>query len=257
MSELNLSTAQTTLAPSPAPDTNVRAWSRVLILLGLGGYFAYNIATGNLSNYINARFVWLSYVATGLFFALGVASAVQVITHTRAGATVNARALTWGVLVVGAVPLVFGVMIPSKPLGAEAVNGSISTTAVRGTNSTTFAIAPENRNILDWLRSFNDSADYTIFNGQPVDIIGFVYREPDFAEDQFMVARFTLSCCVADASALGLPVTYTGAGELEEGAWVHVIGQMKVGDFGEDLMPIIQPDDIVTVEQPEHPYLYP
>lgn len=257
MSELNLPTAQTTLTPAPAPDTYVRAWSRVLILLGLSGYFAYNIATGNLSNYINARFVWLSYVATGLFFALGVASAVQVIERTRTRASVNARALTWGVLVVGAIPLVFGVMVPSRPLGADAVNGSISTTAVRGANTAAFAIAPENRNILDWLRSFNDSADYTAFNGQPVDVIGFVYREPTFADDQFMVARFTLSCCVADASALGLPVTYPAAATLEEGAWVHITGRMQVGDFGDDLMPIVQPDAVVPVEQPEHPYLYP
>lgn len=256
MSEFNLNTAQTSLAPI-ASDTYVRAWSRVLILLGLSGYFAYNIATGNLSNYINARFVWLSYVATTLFFALGIASAIQVFLRTRIGATVTARALTWGVLVVGAVPLVFGVMVPSKPLGADAVNGSISTTAVRGANSTNFSIAPENRNILDWLRSFNESADYTAFNDQPVNLIGFVYREPDFPDNQFMVARFTMSCCVADASALGLPVAYTGPTGLESGTWIQVTGKMQVGKFGEDLMPIIQPDDIITIEQPEHPYLYP
>ena len=44
------------------------------------------------------------------------------------------------------------------------------------------------------------------FNGQPADLIGFVYSEPTFGGDHFMVARFAISCCVADASAIGVPV---------------------------------------------------
>src|SRR5687767_13241863 len=53
----------------------VQSWLKTLLLLGLGAYFAYNISSGNLSNYINVRFVWLSYVAAGIFLLLGVGNA--------------------------------------------------------------------------------------------------------------------------------------------------------------------------------------
>ncbi len=46
---------------------NAQEWIKTAILFALGFYFIYVIASGNLSNYINARFEWLSYVAAGLF----------------------------------------------------------------------------------------------------------------------------------------------------------------------------------------------
>jgi putative membrane protein len=247
------------LTTQPPPDASVRAWLRVLVLAGLGVYFAYNIYTGKLANYINERFVWLSYTATALFLLLALAAVVRNVKRgPEAAHSISTGAvITWGVLITAAIPLVFGVMVPSQPLGADAINGNISTTAVRGTNQKAFTIAPENRNVLDWLRSFNDSDDFSTFNGQPVNLVGFVYREPDFDSNEFMVARFTLSCCVADASALGLPVRYEAAASLTEGDWVQITGELRVEPFGEDEMPVIQVASVKQIEQPEHPYLYP
>ena len=31
-------------------------------------------------------------------------------------------------------------------------------------------------------------------------VVGFVYQDDRFGEDEFMVSRFTVSCCVADAA---------------------------------------------------------
>ena len=58
---------------------NAQEWIKTAILFALGFYFIYVIASGNLSNYINARFEWLSYVAAGLFLLLGAASLFDVI----------------------------------------------------------------------------------------------------------------------------------------------------------------------------------
>ena len=260
MSEINLREATTQLEPTTPPDEVARAWLRAVILVGLGGYFGYNIWSGNLANYINERFVWLSYVAVGLFLALGGASAYRAASggfKQNPYSLAKPRPLGWGVIGVAAIPLLLGVMVPSAPLGAEAVNGNISIRAVRGASTTEFSVPPEQRNVLDWLRSFNTTDDFEVFNGQPVDLIGFVYREPGFEENGFMVARFTLSCCVADASALGMPVLYEGAGGLTDGEWVRVRGALQVGEFAGDVLPIVRVREVTSVEQPEHPYLYP
>jgi uncharacterized repeat protein (TIGR03943 family) len=244
-------------------NETLQGWLKTALLIGLGLYFGFNIISGNLTNYINVRFVWLSYVAVLLFLLIGGYSAYHMLRH-HSGAGHDHHdhhhaPLSWGALAIIAVPLVLGTLIPSRPLGAEAVDGNLGRTSAAATTSSmaTFTINPLDRNVLDWLRVFNSTEDYTQLNGQPADVIGFVYTEPTFGENQFMVARFTISCCVADASAIGLPTYWAEADTLEQGQWVRVQGTMQVGEFRDDNLPILQANSIEVVEQPEHPYLYP
>jgi uncharacterized repeat protein (TIGR03943 family) len=230
------------------------------LLIGLGLYFVVNIISGNLTNYINVRFSWLSYVAAALFLLIGGFSALGLLNARRAehdhhhDHDHDHSAISWGTLMVIAVPLVLGTLIPSRPLGAESVDGNVSITAASVDNMV-LSIEPSKRNVLDWLRVFNATDDYATLSGLPADVIGFVYFEPTFGENQFMVARFTVSCCVADASAIGIPVHWPEA--VEQGQWVRVTGVMETGDFRGDAAPILHAQAVEVVEQPEHPYLYP
>lgn len=243
-----------------APDT-LQAWLKTAILLALGAYFIYNIASGNLTNYINQRFAWLSYVAVVLFLALGAASAWDALRKRGQAACAcehdhDHQHITWLALAIVALPLVLGTLVPSRPLGSAAINGDISLNAA-GANFTSFSADPLQWNVLDWLRAFNSADDPERFNGQEADVIGFVYREATFPEDTFMVARFTISCCVADASAIGLPVVWQNAGDFPQDTWVRVRGVFEVGAFRGDTVPVLHAAGVETVQQPEHPYLYP
>jgi hypothetical protein len=61
------------------------------------------------------------------------------------------------------------------------------------------------RTVLDWLHTFSASSDPAQeFAGQPVDVVGFVYHDPRLPEGKLLVNRFTVSCCVADASPVPL-----------------------------------------------------
>lgn len=240
---------------------HAQAWAKALLLLGLGLYFVYNIVTGNLANYVNARFGWLSYVAAGLFLLLGAISVGVLLRgpddHDHHHDHDHAP-LTWGVLAIISVPLVLGTLIPSRPLGAAAVEGNISLNSSVSTSSiTTFTGDPLTWNVLDWLRAFNQSDDLGSFNGREADVVGFVYREITFPDDQFMVARFTISCCVADSSAIGLPVVFADAADFPADTWVQVHGTFQIGEFRGDTVPLLYADTIEVIDQPEHPYLYP
>ncbi|MEO0564452.1 MAG: DUF1980 domain-containing protein, partial [Chloroflexota bacterium] len=76
MTEIDLKRSTVQLQPSTTQG-DIRAWMQAILLVGLSVYFAYNIYTGNLANYINERFVWLSYVATGLFLILGITAGIR------------------------------------------------------------------------------------------------------------------------------------------------------------------------------------
>ncbi len=241
----------------------IQLWIKTALLFGLGIYFAYNIASGNLTNYINARFAWLSYVASALFLLIGLFSALHLLRdhhdhdeHNHAEHDHDHEQISWRSLAIIAVPLLLGTLIPSQPLGAQAVSGSISTSSVALSDTQTFNVAPDQRNVLDWVRAFNQD-DASTFEGQPADVIGFMYVEPSFGTHQFMVARFAISCCVADATAIGVPVVWDQMPTLRQGEWLEVKGTFSVAAFQGNQIPVLQATSVEQVDQPEHPYLYP
>ena len=249
-------------------DDTLQQWLKTAILLGLGLYFIYNLLSGNLTNYINARFAWLSWVAAPLFLLLGALSAYSLLTHRDDEHDEHADhdhgALTWPVLAVVALPLVFGTLLPSRPLGASAVEGDLTAGAglIGDEAAATVERDPLDWNVLDWLRAVNRSTDLTEFDGQEANLLGFVYRNDQFPAGHFVITRFIISCCVADASAVGMPVYWPEAAALDDGAasgdtWVRVHGAFALGEFSGNLFPILQADALEIVPEPEHPYLYP
>lgn len=243
-----------------AEDNRNIDYFRTAVLLGLAIYFASNIINGNLANYVNERFAWLSYVAVLIFAGLGIVSAYALYRDRGKDygqADYEHQRITWSIAIVMAIPLFLGLGIPSQPLGADAVNGSISLTVGSYDTATTLTKEPLQRNVLDWMRIFSQSAAASEFDGQQANLLGFVYREPDFPENHFMIARFTMSCCVADASAIGIPVYAPEAVDIADGEWVSVQGSFLSGLFRDVKTPILQPDAIEVVEQPDQPYLYP
>jgi uncharacterized repeat protein (TIGR03943 family) len=241
----------------------LREWIKTALLLGLGLYFVYNIVSGNLTNYINIRFAWLSYVAAAIFLLLAAANGLRLVrghSHDHDHDHQHSHdhdhsAISWAVLVIVAVPLVLGTMVPSRPLGAAAVDGDLSASNLGGSSAVSLSLAPEERNILDWVRALNIEPDHSVFYGQPVDVVGFVYRSPAHPDDQFLVARFTVSCCVADSTAIGLPVIWSEP--VPTDSWVRVRGQMAAAEFQGEERTVIRPVSVEFVAQPDHPYLYP
>lgn len=242
-----------------SPD-KLRLAVKALILIGLGAYFVYNISSGNLANYINARFAWLSYVAVALFMTLGGFCLYSLLTDRRYQPTAADHLrdqVTLPMLAIVAIPLLLGTLVPSRPLGVEAITGDLRITSAIAARGSLVTKDPLQRNVLDWSRLFTQSRFPTEFNGQEASIIGFVYRQPDFPENTFMAARFTVSCCVADAMPIGLPIQYTGDTPLTDGAWVRVEGAFQAQTFMDQQVPVLHAERVTFVEQPEHPYLYP
>lgn len=230
---------------------------QAVVLLGLAAYFAFNLLTNNVTNYINTRFVWLSYVAVVIFGVLGIASLMAVRSGRMLDRGPDHQRVTLPVILVMAVPLVLGTLIPSKPLGAEAIDSSVSFNAFAGLNVEVVDKDPLERNVLDWARIFTTDTAAGTFNGQEANVIGFVYTEPTHPDNTFVVARFTVSCCVADASPIGLPIYWPEADTLPSGQWVEVSGAFEARDFRGQLTPTLIAERITLIEQPDHPYLYP
>ena len=71
-----------------------------------------------------------------------------------------------------------------------------------------------------------------------------------------MIVRFTLSCCVADARAIGLVVINAGDEAFDQDAWVQVRGHLEIREIDGIETPVIIADDITPTDEPEQPYLF-
>jgi uncharacterized repeat protein (TIGR03943 family) len=89
--------------------------------------------------------------------------------------------------------------------------------------------------------------------GTEVTFVGFVTRDHGFAADEFILNRFVVSCCVADA--LGVQIRVVGAppGRFGKDDWVRVTGRLF--PLGPDV--VVQASEVVGVPEPKHPYLSP
>lgn len=258
-------------------DTTMRlkTIAKVILFLSLGLFLVSRLSNGTLSFYIHPRFNPLTAVAALTFIFIGLIYAYQHRQIILTGADEHdhdhhghdhdhghSHDLSWLALGILAIPVLLGAMVQPKPLGAAALgNREINTgllasaPAPRGSQLAVIPTAGE-RNILDWLYLFRASPDIAAFNGEPVHVIGFVYRDDRFAADEFMVSRFTVSCCVADAAPIGLIVRWPHAPELAADQWVEVTGTFLAGAFNGNEMPLLIADEVVITDAPAQPYLY-
>lgn len=238
---------------------------RLIVLAAFSGYFAFVVLSGRWALYIDDSFQWLSVVAVALFSLMalghlaggeddtaGMQDDVPEEEHT----TVN----TWSILIV-AVPLFLGLVIPARPLGADAistrgVDTTFTSASLSNSGSESLTIVASQRNVLDWARAIASSPEPSEFDGQEATVVGFVFRDSRFGDNQFMVTRFTLSCCVADAMAVGLVVNSDDATEFATDTWVRIEGTFQETEFDESFIPVLYAESITPVEQPAQPYLY-
>jgi putative membrane protein len=89
--------------------------------------------------------------------------------------------------------------------------------------------------------------------GSEVSFVGFVDRDPDMPADEFMLTRFMISCCVADALTVQVRVTSAPPGEFQPDDWVRVTGAL----YPVEREVIVDATDVEAVPRPEDPYLNP
>jgi putative membrane protein len=245
---------------------------KVILLIALGLFLLSRLLNGTLSFYIHPRFNVLTLLTAVGLTALGVGYAIQQrqqAAHAHENEHEHEHShshdVSWAGLFLLALPVVLGLLVEPRPLGAGALQNReinigndtaiVSASAPEGSELSVIANAGE-RNILDWMYLFQRSNDPGDFAGEEAHVIGFVYRDGRFADTQFMVSRFTVSCCVADAAPIGLIVEWPDTAVLTPDSWVEVSGTLQSRTFNGVEMPVLIANSVSPTETPKQPYLY-
>jgi uncharacterized repeat protein (TIGR03943 family) len=148
--------------------------------------------------------------------------------------------------------------VPPRPLSERSAQarGSSSETAILKVEIPRFGVSPENRSIIDWTQMFNFDPDPHAYLGQAVKVDGFIQRSVDLPEDYFLITRFTLSCCIADARPVSLIVHANGVDPYMEGTWWELKGKMNVLELDGEERSVVELTEASPISTPDDPYTY-
>lgn len=247
--------------------------SRVLqsVLLTLtGSMLLWKVGSGVLPVYVHVRYTGLiagtglALVVLGLVAGwLGLARSPSYDTHEHEHEHARLQWRSPAVLAL-LLPVVLGLFVPVRALGTAAIENKglgrpagLPAQAAASQELANGILDTTTWSMLDWINALTYQPDNPRLQGQPIQVIGFVWRPEGLATDQFIVSRFVVTCCVADGLALGLPVIWTGASDLKNDAWVRVHGKLGLAEVRGKQEAVILAETVDSIPQPANPYLTP
>jgi len=239
----------------------LQRWRGVALVAAVAAVTVWLAASGQLVLYIHPRYIVFTVAMAVAALLLAVAAAIVVPRDDA-----PERPTRIGVVALGVSALfVLGVVaLPPATLSAETaaqrdIAGGIAGTPAQSVDDAAGASAEtfSNFTVVDWASLLRQTADPAFYDGKPVDVVGFVVPDPD-APDLFYVSRFVVTCCAVDAQPTGVPVYLPGwQDRFETDAWVQVTGEFASNPSPASAHPLaVAPQDVVTVEQPDEPYLF-
>ena len=112
------------------------------------------------------------------------------------------------------------------------------------------------KTLLDWLRDFSYPEIHQ-YQGEKIDVTGFVVYSTRTSLGQFTINRMTLTCCIPDPVPVGLPVEWKAGTHFAENTWVQVKGIINIVDVNGTGYPEILAQQVDLIDKPKQPYLFP
>ena len=111
-------------------------------------------------------------------------------------------------------------------------------------------ISPNNYcNILNTV--YRNLDDYI---GKKICFNGYIYRQIDFADNQFVLARDMVSNTSNKTAIVGFLCSSNTSIKYPDNTWVEIIGEIKKGYYNGEI-PIIEIIEIKTIDEPENPFV--
>jgi putative membrane protein len=228
--------------------------ARSALLLGLALLIAKLLATGQMVLYMSPALDPLSALAAVLLTGMGV-------VELRGGGMMHSdeagvdHALTYLLVLL---PLLLGLLVTPRALGSSALGGESASALVLA-----FAREAEQPRVAPSSQPIEDVSELLTFLrrtgqagiGQPVRAIGLVARSADLAPNEFVLLRYSIVHCVADARPIALLVVSPQEAEWSADQWVEIEGSLGSRQRAGDRLVSIIADRIVPAEEPSNPYL--
>ena len=116
---------------------------------------------------------------------------------------------------------------------------------------------PEERSLIDWVRTLAVYPEPDAYTGQGVKVQGFVVYPPNLTSQYLLISRFVITCCAADAYPVGLPVKIKGNRDAYAvDSWQEVEGRMITESLDGKRQLVIEGSSFKKISKPANPYYY-
>ena len=238
-------------ATTPATALSPGRVLATIALAGWGALFWFLLLSDRVGLYLSSRTAWV--VPVGAVILSGAVIGRLFSLRTEHPEPLNRR--TVGGIGLIMVPVVVVLALPPASLTSYAAarrssfaSGGVVTSAA-DVSSGELSLA----DVAGALRSREAMRALEGRAGSDVTFTGFVTRDPGDPADEFLLTRFMISCCVADALTVQVRVVGAPPGRFKADDWVRVAGQMY--PVGREV--IVDASEVNAVDKPERPYLNP
>lgn len=219
------------------------------VLAAWAGLFWFLLATDRVGLYLSGRTSWVVPVGAVLLTlaAVGRLAAARVTTPAlmRRREAIILALMVAPVMVITALPAASLGTFSAQRKSTDAAGYWTQFGAFSESSSTSWPLIAAARFTPEGKRILAARA------GEEAAFTGFVSRVSGTSSDEFLLTRFVINCCVADAAIIQIRVVDVPAGSYVTDQWVEVTGQLyPVGDEV-----ILTPTSIEQVDQPSPPYL--
>ncbi|MCC5653968.1 TIGR03943 family protein [Nostoc sp. XA013] len=222
--------------------------------------------TNKLNLLIHPNFFGLVIVAGIGFIIIGFFKMQELWQRRRRDVTSNIQHISlfppgWGSALLLTTAILGFIITPQVFASDKALQRGVTADLLGSTRVKPQAfrvtVRPEERSLVDWVRTVNVYPEPDAYTGQKVKVQGFVIHPPDIGKEYLFLARFVLTCCAADAYPVGLPVKLQENQErYSPDTWLEVEGQMVTENLADKRQLTIAATSLKKIPQPENPYSY-
>ena len=240
-------------------------WLDILAISAWGILILKYWSTGRLSLLIHPNYFTLVLVTGIILIIISIARIRQLWQQRHCKVRYSVQHITifppgWGstlLLVTAVLGFVFTPQVfASDKAMKKGINDLLGLSRIQP-QSFRISVNPEERSLTDWIRTLNVYPEPDAYVGQKAKIQGFVIHPQDFGDDFFLLARFVLTCCAADAYPVGLPVkVLTSRQEYKPDSWLEVQGIIGATTLLGKRQLIINASSLKKIPQPNNPYEY-
>ncbi|MBO3457825.1 TIGR03943 family protein [Aetokthonos hydrillicola Thurmond2011] len=240
-------------------------WLDVLAISAWGILILKYWATGKLNLLIHPDYFWLAILGAFGLLIIALLKAVQVVQQrpndvTPAPAHITLFPPSWGssLLLISAI---LGLIITPQVFASQTAleRGVMDLAGSTRPQPQAFRVSvrPEERTLIDWVRTLNVYPEPDGYTGQKAKVQGFVIHPPELPKDYLFLARFVITCCAADAYPAGLPVKLKDTrDQYQPDTWLEVEGKMVTETLSGKRQLTIAATSLKQIPQPKNPYSY-
>ncbi|MBF2057120.1 MAG: TIGR03943 family protein [Cyanobacterium sp. T60_A2020_053] len=128
------------------------------------------------------------------------------------------------------------------------------------------ASKPEDRTLIEWMRTINVYPEPDSYTGQKANLTGFVVHLDSLPDNYIYLSRFVLTCCAADAYPVGIPVKLPESNsKYPADTWLEIEGTMMTetlaylggkssNNNGEVRYLVVNAQNVKIIPTPRNPY---